>query len=135
MELPLALLRCYPNLLKRRDGCPPLTTSGMERHMNTEERGPIFERRLRGSVADNEVIRAETEKMLRDGVVEPVNGAWGFPVVLTKKRDGTVRFCVDYRRLNAITVRDVYPLPRIDETVESLGGASWFSTLDLHSGY
>jgi len=73
--------------------------------------------------------------MLKAGVIEEGNGAWGFPVVLVRKKDGEVRFCVDYRALNKITKKDVYPLPRIDETLEALGGAVLFTTLDLRAGY
>uniref|UniRef100_H3G5E5 Reverse transcriptase domain-containing protein n=1 Tax=Phytophthora ramorum TaxID=164328 RepID=H3G5E5_PHYRM len=73
--------------------------------------------------------------MLKAGVIEEGNGAWGFPVVLVRKRDGEVRFCIDYKALNKITKKDVYPLPRIDETLEALGGALLFTTLDLRAGY
>ncbi|OWZ05360.1 LOW QUALITY PROTEIN: hypothetical protein PHMEG_00022563, partial [Phytophthora megakarya] len=73
--------------------------------------------------------------MLAAGVIEEANGAWWFPVVLVRNKDGEVRFCVDYRALNAVTKKDVYPLPRIDETLEALGGALLFTTLDLRSGY
>ncbi|GMF35050.1 unnamed protein product [Phytophthora fragariaefolia] len=73
--------------------------------------------------------------MLRNGVIEEGSGAWGFPVVLLKKKDGSVRFCVDYRALNAVTVKDVYPLPRVEETLETLYGAQRFTSLDLHAEY
>lgn len=69
------------------------------------------------------------------GVIEEGHGAWCFPVVLAKKRDGSARFYVDYWRLNQAAERDVYPLPRIDETIETVSGAAHFTTLDLHSGY
>ncbi|KAE9330341.1 hypothetical protein PF001_g455 [Phytophthora fragariae] len=73
--------------------------------------------------------------MLQAGVIKEGNGAWGFPVVLVRKKDGEVRFCVDYRALNKITKKNVYPLPRIDETLAALGGAQLFTTLDLRAGY
>jgi hypothetical protein len=77
----------------------------------------------------------EVEKMLRSGVIEPATSEWASPVVLVPKPDGSLRFCIDYRKLNAITVRDTYPLPRMDECIDSLGDAVVFSTLDCNSGY
>ena len=73
--------------------------------------------------------------MLRDGVIEPSNSEWASPVVLVPKKDGQLRFCVDYRRLNAVTVRDSYPIPRMDEYIDSLGESTVFTTLDCNSGY
>ena len=77
----------------------------------------------------------EFERMLRAGVIEPAQSEWASPVVLVPKPNGTLRFCVDYRRLNAITVRDTYPLPRMDECIDFLGEANVFTTLDCNSGY
>jgi len=73
--------------------------------------------------------------MLKEDVIEPSAGPWASPVVLVKKKDDTWRFCVDFRRLNAVTKKDVYPLPRIDDALDALHDASWFTSLDLKSGY
>ena len=73
--------------------------------------------------------------MEQQGVIQPSNSPWNSPVVLVKKKNGDIRFCVDYRALNEVTKRDTYPLPRIDDSIDSLSGASIFSSLDLKSGY
>ena len=68
-------------------------------------------------------------------VIKTSNSPWASPVVLVKKKDGTTRFCVNYRKVNAVTRKDGYPLPRVDDTLDTLAGSKWFSTLDLISGY
>ena len=74
-------------------------------------------------------------EMLTGGQIEPSDSPWSSPVGLVTKKDGGTRFWVDYRKLNGVTVKDAYPLPRIDDTLDMLTGKQWFSTLDLASGY
>ncbi|KAE8970320.1 hypothetical protein PF011_g26464 [Phytophthora fragariae] len=134
-ELFLQLLRQYPALLEPRTGCPPATTLPVEHEIHTGNEPPIKVRPRRYAQSEHGVIDGEVKGMLKDGVIEKGDGAWGFPVVLVKKKDGSVRFCIDYRMLNAITKRDVYPLPRIDDTLDNLHGAKRYTSLDLHAGY
>ena len=83
--------------------------------------------------------RDEVKKLLQDmrarQVIRPSNSPWASPIVLVRKRDGSTRFCVDYRKVNTVTRKDAYPLPRVDDTLDTLAGSKWFSTLDLISGY
>jgi len=82
-----------------------------------------------------EAEAAEVERQLAADVIESTSFEWGFHVVLVPKKDSTLRFCVDYRLLNAVSKRDSYPLPRLDECIDSLGEAKVFSTLDCNAGY
>jgi hypothetical protein len=75
------------------------------------------------------------EDMKSKGVIEESDSPWSSPVVLVRKKNGNLRFCVDYRRLNDVTKKDRFPLPRINDTLDRLAGAKWFSTLDLKSKY
>ena len=89
----------------------------------------------RASHASRDVIAKEVQLQRDLGVIEPSSAEWAFPVVLVPKPDGTMRFGVNYRQLNEVTVRDVYPLPRMDDCIGFLGDAKVFSTLDCNSGY
>ncbi|GFV21373.1 retrovirus-related Pol polyprotein from transposon 17.6 [Trichonephila clavipes] len=73
--------------------------------------------------------------MKNNDVTEPSSSPWVSPIVLVRKKDGSTRFCVDYRRINDVTKKDSYPLHRIDNTLDTPAGNTWFSTLDLKSGY
>jgi len=83
---------------------------------------------------EKEVSRQVQDLLNRD-LIEPAHDAWSSSVVLVKKKDSSWRFCVDYRRLNSVTIQDAYPLPRIDESLDALAGSKYFSTLDLLSEY
>jgi len=87
------------------------------------------------SHAEHEAIEEHIKKMEKEGVIEESTSAWNSPVILVKKKDGTLRFCVDFRALNEKTVIEAYPLPRIDNYLDVLGKAKFFSTIDLITGY
>lgn len=107
----------------------------VQHHIDTGDHRPLSQPPHRVSAAENDTITGLLEEMLEQGIIRESNSPWASGVVLVKKHDGTPRFCVDYRRINNITTRDVYPLPRIDDTLHSLGNARVFSTLDLTSSY
>ena len=96
---------------------------------------PVYQPPYRAGHRARGIEKAEIGRMLQEGVIEPASSEWASPVVLVPKKDGTLRFCVDYRRLNKLTRRDSYPIPRMDECIDSLGDATVFTTLDCNSGY
>ena len=82
-----------------------------------------------------EKVQQLLQDMLDKKIISPSKSPWASPVVLVQKKNGSVRFCIDYRKVNAVTRKDAYPLPRVDDTLDTLAGSVWFSTLDLKSGY
>ncbi|UYV71409.1 hypothetical protein LAZ67_8003042, partial [Cordylochernes scorpioides] len=113
-----------------------LGRSNLAKHrIDTEGAKPIKHKPYRVSAKEREIIKEQIDEMLRDGIIRPSSSPWSFPVILVKKRDGKYRFCVDYRKLNDVTVKDVYPIPRIDDVMDTLQGSKYFSAIDLRSGY
>ncbi|UYV69577.1 hypothetical protein LAZ67_6004008, partial [Cordylochernes scorpioides] len=110
-------------------------TSLAKHKIETGNHQPIKHRPYRVSPTERQAIQTEVDKMLDAGIIRHSESPWSSPVILVKKKDGNWRFCVDYRRLNKVTKKDVYPLPRIDDTLDSLKGAKFYSSMDLRSGY
>ena len=82
-----------------------------------------------------EGMKKQLEELLEKGFIYPSSSPWGCLAIFVKKKDGTLRICVDYRPLNVVTINNKYPLPRIDTLFDQLAGAKVFSKFDLHSGY
>lgn len=101
----------------------------------TRDATPIRQPPRRVPIHRREQVGEMIKSMLKNEIIVPSESPWSSPVVLAKKKDGSLRFCVDFRRLNDITVKDAYPLPRIDTILETVAGAKYFSTLDLACGY
>ena len=110
-------------------------TGRLKHSIDTTGSHPVRQRARRVPPIQREEMRQLLRDMLKRDVIQPSASPWASPVVLVRKRDGSLRFCIDYRKLNAVTRKDAYPLPRIDDTLETLAGSRWFTTLDLLSGY
>ena len=100
-----------------------------------EGASPVKQRPYRHGHVQEAEIERQVEKLKSHDLIEECHGAWSSPVVPVRKRDGSWRLCVDYRKVNDLTKKDAYPLPRIDDSLDALGGSQIFSTLDLVSGY
>ena len=96
---------------------------------------PIAKRPYRMGVNELAELKKQIGELLDKGYVQPSSSPWGAPVLFVEKKDGTQRMCIDYRSLNEVTIKNKYPLPRIDDLFDQLKGACVFSKIDLRSGY
>jgi hypothetical protein len=110
-------------------------TDHVTHKINTGNAPPVRQPVRRQPFAKRQREQGEVERMIAKGVIEPSNSPWSSPIILVKKKDGSTRFCVHYRKLNEVTVKDAYPIPRVDDCLDALACAKWFSAMNLCSGF
>ncbi|OWY96568.1 hypothetical protein PHMEG_00033137, partial [Phytophthora megakarya] len=113
----------------------PGRTDLLKFKIDTGTHVPIKQQPYRVSRVEGEVMEAEIDQYSDLGLIRPSMSPWASPVLMIRKPDGGVRFCIDYRKLNAVTIKDSYPMPLIDDILDVLGQAKLFSTMDIASGY
>ncbi len=129
-----ALLHRYQSVFSAHEG--DLGCTGLLAHdIPLMDDVPVRQRYRRIPPSEYEVVKAHINQLLEARVIRESCSPYASPIVLVKKKDGTLRMCVDYRQLNAKTRKDAFPLPRIEESLDALSGACWFSTMDLANGY
>ena len=113
----------------------PLTTCFSQPIRIITEGDPICQRAYRTPLLKRQAISKAVDDMLAQGIIWPSHSPWASPVTLVPKPDGSIRFCVDYRKLNQVSKKDRYPLPQVADVCDGMGGSSIFSTIDLKSGF
>ncbi|XP_064389549.1 uncharacterized protein LOC135337548 [Halichondria panicea] len=116
-------------------GPAPGRTTIAEHEIFVADETPIQQRPYRVPYSRREVVKEEIHKMLEADVIRPSTSPWASPIVMVGKKDGSVRFCVDYRKLNKVARFDAYPMPRIEELLDNIGPARYITTMDLAKGY
>ena len=119
------------SLERNEIGC----TDAAEHVIELLDTEPFKERFYRIAPPLVEEVQEHLQEMLDGGAIRPSQSPWCNAVVLVRKKDGGLRFCIDFRRLNSRTKKDAYPLPHMQETMESMVGTRFFSTMDLKSGF
>ena len=128
------LFRSYANVFATSDSDIGRTTLA-EHNIDTGDASPIYQKQYRIAYNDISEIDRQVGTMHAKGIVEDANSPWNSPIILVEKKDGSRRLVVDFRKINSVTRRDRYPIPNITETLDNLGNAKFFSTLDLAAGY
>ena len=108
-------------------------TNWVEMNIDTEDAMPIRQAPRRTPFAVCCEVARHLQQMQENGVIQPSSSLWASPIVLVHKKDRTMHFCIDYRKLNEVAKADKFPLPRIDDLLDQLGKTQYFSTLDLRS--
>ena len=113
----------------------PGSTDIVEHDIRIKEASPIKQPPYRILCAYREEVKQELKEILNAGIIEESNSEWASPIVLVRKKDKSLRLCVDYRRLNAVSEMEPYPMPRIEDLLDRIGRARFLTTLDLAKGY
>jgi hypothetical protein len=129
-----SLLDHYTDIFAEPDTLPPSRVYDHAIHLMPGA-APVNARPYRYSPLQKDEIERQVQKMIKSGIISPSLSPFASPVLLVKKKDGSWRFCIDYRKLNAITVKSKFPMPIVDELLDELAGTKWFSKLDLRAGY
>ena len=130
----IEILKEYPEVTAPIQGLPPRRTRD-HAIITKEGASPANLRPYRYGYHQKTEIEHMVKDMIRAGIIQPSTSPYSSPVLLVKKKDGSWRFCVDYRALDNITIQDKFPIPAIEELLDELGGAQIISKLDLKSGY
>lgn len=128
------LLCKYKDIFSEGDydiGC----TNVVKHKIDTGDHRPIKQAPRRLPLSQQEEVDRQVDNLIKAGLIEPSDSSWASPVVLVRKKDGSQRMCCDYRLINACTLKDAHPLPRIDQSIDALHGMKWLCSLDLASGY
>lgn len=125
----------FPNVIPNDNEPQTVTNAPYMHRIDTGDALPVHVRDYRRPFAENEQIKKEVQEMLRKEVIEPSTSAWCSPVVMIPKPDKTWRFCVDFRKLNTVTVKDKFPIGNLNELLDKLHGCKYLSTIDLKSGF
>lgn len=114
---------------------PSIIKATIHHAIDTGAHSPVYTPPYRVSYRDEQIQREEIDKLLKQGIIEESTSPWSSPIVLVRKKDGSVRFCIDFRKLNNITTKDAFPIPRIDDIFDHLSQAEYYSTIDFKAGY
>ena len=125
------ILQEFTDMIKSEPGRTMLA----EHRIETGDARPIQQPPYRLPYAYKDEVLRDLKEIQVKGIIEPSASEWSSPIVLVKKKDGTLRMCVDYRRLNSVSQADAYPMPRIDDLIDRLGKAKYITTIDLTRGY
>ncbi|WZY99835.1 hypothetical protein YC2023_072164 [Brassica napus] len=131
-EIPV--VREYEDVFKALEELPPSRSNPFSITLEPGS-AAIAKAPYRMAPAELAELKQQLADLLEKGFIRPSSSPWGAPVLFVKKKDRSMRLCIDYRGINNVTIKDKYPLPKIDELLDQLQGASWFSKIDLASGY